>query len=499
MRGAEELMGRTARGMAWSMTATIGGRLISLLSLAVLARLLAPEDFGLLAFALVFLGYLETVGDLGTGAALVYWSDRWRDVAQLTFIANLLMGIIWVGIALVSASFVAEFFGSPEGGPVLRALAWAIPLKALGTTHDALLQRDLRFRTRLVPEVALLATKATISVVLALLGFGVWSLVWGQLAGQALSTVLLWTLLPWRPRADLPRDLIRPVFEYGRGIVSVNVIAAVVHHVDIVIVGRMFSVAILGLYQMAFKIPDIAVTLLVRITSKVLFPALARFRGVGGHFPDMYLPALRYLSLLTVPATVGLVMLAEPLVLMLFGDQWSGSAPILKVIAIYTGVKALGSYVGDLLKAMGRPGILALLGTARALVLVPALILAATQSVQAVAMTLVGVTVLSTGVNLALAGYLLQVRWNAILRALGPSLVASTPLLVALVFWNRLADGLPPVVHVGAGTLLGIAVYLLSVSLIAPEVFRRIAELAWRRARGPEAGKGPAYSSGSLR
>jgi PST family polysaccharide transporter len=481
------------------MTATIGGRLISLFSLAILARLLAPEDFGLLAFALVFLGYLETVGDLGTGAALVYWSDRWRDVAQLTFIANLLMGVVWVGVALISASFVADFFGSPEGEPVLRALAWAIPLKALGTTHDALLQRDLRFRTRLVPEVALLATKATISVVFALRGFGVWSLVWGQLAGQGLSTVLLWALLPWRPRAYLPRDLIRPVFEYGRGIVSVNVIAAVVHHVDIVIVGRMFSVAILGLYQMAFKIPDIAVTLLVRITSKVLFPALARIRGVGGHLRDMYLPALRYLSLLTVPATVGLVMLAEPLVLVLFGEQWSGSAPILKAIAVYTGVKALGSYVGDLLKAMGRPGLLALLGTVRALVLVPALILAASQGVQAVAMALVGVTVVTTGVNLALAGYLLQVRWNAILKALGPSLVASTPLLVTLLIWDRIAASFPPVVQLAAGFLLGTTVYLLSVSLAAPEVFRQVAKLARSRVRGPGAGKGPAYSSGSLR
>jgi PST family polysaccharide transporter len=350
-----------------------------------------------------------------------------------------------------------------------------------------------------VPDVALLAAKAAISVVLAVQGFGVWSLVWGHLAGQALSTVLLWALLPWRPRAYVPRDLIRPVFEYGRGIVSVNVIAAVVHHADIVIVGRMFSVAILGLYQMAYKVPDIAVTLLVRITSKVLFPALARFRGVGGHLREMYLPALRYLSLLTVPTTVGLVMLAEPLVLVLFGDQWLGSVPILKAIAIYTGVKALGSYVGDLLKAIGRPGLLALLGMVRALVLVPALILAASYSVQAVAMTLVGVTVLTTGVNLALAGHLLRVRRRAILRALGPSLVASAPLLVALNLLGRFAEGLPEGVYLVAGTLLGAVVYLLAVSLVAPEIFRRATELVRRGGRGSGAAKSPAFSSGAVR
>ena len=344
-----------------------------------------------------------------------------------------------------------------------------------------------------------MATKASISVVLALMGFGVWSLVWGQVAGQALSTALLWILVPWRPRANLPRDLIRPVFRYGRGIVSVNVIAAVVHHVDIVIVGRMFSVAVLGWYQMAYRVPDIAVTLLVRTTSKVLFPALSRLRGAGGQLREMYLPALRYLSLLTVPTTIALVMLAEPIVLVLFGDQWLGSVPILKALAIYTGLKALGSYVGDLLKAMGRPSLLALLGTARALVLVPALILAASYSALAVAITLIGVTILSTGVNLGMAGSLLRVPWSAILSALRPSLVASTPLLVFLVLWGRITERFPEGVQLVGGALLGATVYLLSVNLVAPEVFREAIGLVRRRAPGSKAGEGPALSSGVLR
>jgi O-antigen/teichoic acid export membrane protein len=459
------------------MTATLGGRFISLVSLAILARILAPEDFGLLAFALVFLGYLETVGDLGTGAALVYWSDRWRDVAQLTFVVNLLMGGLWMGIALVAAPWVSDFFGSPDGVPVVRALAWAIPLKALGTTHDALLQRDLRFRTRLVPEIALLAVKAGVSVALALKGFGVWSLVWGQVAGQAVSTGLLWALVRWRPRIYLPGDLVGPVFKYGRGIVSVNVLAAVVHHVDIVIVGRMFSLAVLGIYQMAYKVPDMAVTLVVRVTSKVLFPALSRLKGEGGELRDMYLPALRYLSLITVPATVGLVLLAEPIVRVLLGDGWLDTVPILRAIAVYAGLKALGSNVGDLLKATGRPGTLALLGIARAVVLVPALIVAGHFSALSVAFTLVGVTLISTAVNLAVAGRLLDVRWGAIGGALSPSFSASLPLVMLLLFWSRLAENLPNAVHLFGGVLVGGGVYLLTLAYLDRNLFHRALEL----------------------
>ncbi len=496
MRAGDDLAGRTARGMAWSLAATFAGRLISLASLAFLARLLAPEDFGLLAFALVFLGYLESVGDLGTGAALVYWPERWRDVAQLTFLANLVMGFVWAGVTLASAPAVAGFFGRPEGEEILRILAIVIPLKALGTTHDALLQRELRFRARMVPEVALLTLKAVVSVVLAVMGFGVWSLVWGQVAGQALGTLLLWKLEPWRPGLSLPRGMMRPVFGYGRGIVAVNVLAAVVHHVDVVIVGRMFSVAVLGLYQMAYRVPDMAVTLLVRISSKVLFPAFSRLRGEGGQLRDMYLPALGYLSLLTLPASIGLVMLAEPLVLTLFGDQWVGSVPILKAIAVYTGFRALGTYAGDLLKATGRPGVLALIAVGRAAVLVPALIVAGTHSALAVAWTLTAETILSTGVSLTVAGHLLRVSWGEILRALKPSLVASVPLFCFLLAWEGLAAGLPDPLDLAVGTLMGAGVYLLSARAVAPDLFLKAAHLVRASGRSVRVTMSPAPSPG---
>ena len=477
MSRATDLSGRTARGMAWSLTATVGGRLISLASLAVLARLLAPEDFGLLAFALVYLGYLETVGDLGTGMALVYWKDRWRDVAQLTFVANVVMGLFWMALTWVTAPFVAEFLGSPEGEPILRALAWILPLKGLATTHDALLQRRLRFRTRLVPELALMGGKAVVAVALAALGFGVWSLVWGQLVGQALWSVLLWALVDWRPEARFPRDLLGPVFRYGRGIVSVNVIAAVVHHVDILVVGRMFGAVVLGFYQIASRLPDVAVTLVVRVTSKVLFPAFSRAEG-GERLRPMYLSALRYLSLLVVPTAVGIVLLAEPLVLTAFGDQWLPSVPLVQALAAYAGIRALGSYAGDLLKATGRPGTLALLGGARAIVLVPALVVAGARSPLAVALALGAVTTVSTVVNVVVAARILEAPARALLKAMSPSVAASIPMAGVLVAWSRLAGTLPAWAELTAGTLVGGVVYLGAVRLIAPEAVERAVEMA---------------------
>lgn len=482
MRSPREISEATARGVAWSMAATVGGRVISLAALTVLARLLAPQEFGLLAFALAFLAYLETVGDLGTGAALIYWPERWRDVAQLTFIANLAMGFLWLGVTWFSAPFVADFFGSPEGEGILRALGWVLPLKALGTTHDALLQRELRFRARAIPEVALMGAKAAVAVPLAVLGLGAWSLVWGQLAGQAASTALAWLLVSWRPRRRFPRDLVRPVLGYGSGIVSVNVLAAILHHADIVVVGRMLGTVVLGFYQMAYRIPDVAITMLVRVTSKVLFPAMSRLQGAEAGLRDLYLSALRYLSLLTVPGAVGLVLLAEPLVVTLFGERWRPTIPIMQALAAYGGLRALGSYTGDVLKATGRPHLLAVLGTLRAVVLVPALVLAGTRGPATVALALVAEAALSTTVYFVVVARVAGASAASMAAALRPGVLASIPMALFLYLWSSV-EPIPAAAALGVGVLGGMVVYGAALRLAAPSVYRDATRLLLRSGR----------------
>src|SRR5687768_8838101 len=244
-----------AAGLAWTLIAMVATRLVTLAGLAILARLLAPGDFGLLAFALAYTTYLTAIGDLGTSAALIYWPSRHSDGAQLTFIVSVVTGWMWLGVTVLCAPAIAAFFDNPSGAPILIAIAWSVPLQALGSTHDALCRKSLRFRAWSGPEFALAAAKTVVSIVLALAGLGVWSLVWGHLAGHALRTVLLWKIVPWRPTLTMPWSMAGPMFRYGRSIVALNMLSALVHHSDLLIVARLLGVTALGFYQMAAKIP----------------------------------------------------------------------------------------------------------------------------------------------------------------------------------------------------------------------------------------------------
>jgi PST family polysaccharide transporter len=469
--GNPELGRRTAWALIWAVLGAGAGKLLTLASIAVLARLLAPAEFGLFAFALVYLAYLETLGDLGTGMALIYWRDRTRDVAQITFGLNLLTGVAWFLLTWLLAPAVAGFFHSPGGTPILRALGAALVLKALGNTHDALCKKELRFKARTIPEIGLAAVKAALTVALAGAGAGVWSLVWGHLAATAARTALLWRVVSWRPAWRWPTDLLQPVLTYGGWIVAVNVIAAIVHHIDYVVVGRMLGVTALGFYQMAYKVPETVVIVLVWQASMVLFPAFSQARASGRSLGDAYLTALRYFSLLVVPAAVGVFLLAEPLVVTLFGESWRASVPILRALAVYSGLRALGTHAGDVLKAQGRPRLLAGLCAVKAIVLVPALIVAARWGATAVAATTAGVAAATILLDFALVQRTAGIPLRAILGAIGTSLAPTAVLALFLTAWTHAAGGAGGPLLLAGGVVLGLAGYVLAVRLLSAGVY----------------------------
>lgn len=473
-----EALGRsTARAAGWALLATTGARVVSLLSLIVLARLLAPRDFGLLAVALVFITYVETIGDLGTGSALIYWPDRHREAADVTFATSLLSGLFWFALTWFSAPLVADFFNNPDGTPIIRALAWSFPIKYLGNAHDAFAQKELHFRKRMIAELAMALVKAGVSIGAAFAGLGAWSLVWGQLSGLAVWTLALWMLIAWRPRLHFDRRLAAEMLRYGRGIVVVNVIAALVHHADAAVVGRFVGTAALGVYQIAYKIPEMSIAILMWVVSKVAFPAFAKVHAAGGDLADAYRASLQYVTAMTVPAAVGLWLVADPLVHALFGAKWAAAVPVLRVIAVYMAIRSFGSSAGDILKATGRTKLLATLGVVRAIVLIPALVWASRFGTVGVAAAMAVVTAVSTLVNMAVAGRLLHVGPASVVGTIRSSLLAGVAMALALFALRALLDGVVAGAALALLIVTGATVYAAVLFAIDRTAVRRVIAL----------------------
>ncbi|MGA1875731.1 MAG: oligosaccharide flippase family protein, partial [bacterium] len=438
--------------------------------MAILARLLVPEDFGLMTFGLLIIAYIETVGDFGISMALIYWPSRRNEAAQVTFIMNLIMGLVWLPFSWSLAPLVGQFFQNSSAVPILRALAFHFPIKALGNTHDALLRKDLKFRERLIPDIGMAMTKALIAVILAKLGFGVFSLVWGQLLGEGICTILTWIIVDWRPGLTMPLDLVRPMIAYGRYIVGVNILAAIVHHMDFVVVGKMLGAATLGFYQIAYKLPETTIVMIIRTTGKVLFPAYSKLKQGKSELRKGFTVTLRYVSILSVPIAIGFFLFAEPLVLTVFGQTWRESIPILRALGLAACFRSLGSHAGDIYKATGRTGLMMVLGVVKAIILIPALILAGRFGPAEVASALAMVLILTCTMNIGVVCHIIGIPVLSVLDALRPSVICSTIMTVSLLIYLKIFPGtlgLPGLIG-GVGT--GMVVYLIALVFLAPDI-----------------------------
>jgi O-antigen/teichoic acid export membrane protein len=471
MTTASERESGMGAGLTWTLAAMLATRLVTLVGLAVLARLLAPDDFGLLAFALAYITYVTAIGDLGTGAALIYWPSRNGDAAQVTFVVGVVTGLLCLGGTVVLAPAIAAFFDNPTGAPVLIAIAWSVPIQAFGSTHDALCRKSLRFRAWFAPELALAAGKAIISVVLALAGLGVWSLVWGHLAGHLLRTILLWTIVPWRPALTMPWHMVGPMFRYGRSIVALNVLSVIVHHSDLLIVGRLLGVTALGFYQMAAKIPEMAITLLVRAVSQVLFPTLSRACAQGQDAVATYLTTLRGVGLVTIPVAVVLVMMAEPLVLVMFGPKWAPSVPALQALAVVACLRALGTPGGDLLKASGRPGVLVVLAATKAVLMVPALVLSARAGMTGVALAMSAVAAITATLDILVACSLTATSGGAVLGSIGPGIRTGVAVAAGVALVDIALPTASPLVFVPVALSTGVVAYACAIRIVSPRTY----------------------------
>jgi PST family polysaccharide transporter len=191
---------RAAKGMIWAYSAYLGGRLMTLLSTALLARLLLPDDFGVIGFALIVLNFIEVVRSFGINDALIYHDEALDLTADTAFWINLAVGAAQYGVLFALAPWIAQLFNSAALTDIVRVMGLAFIFEGLGQAHAAILQKDLRFRRRFLPDLISAMVKGVATVAMALGGLGVWSLALGHLVGVSVRVAALWRLSAWRPR-----------------------------------------------------------------------------------------------------------------------------------------------------------------------------------------------------------------------------------------------------------------------------------------------------------
>lgn len=483
---------RAARGAAWQGVSYVLGKLVTLLATIVLARLLTPNDFGLVALALVFVTYLEVVIDLGASQALVYL-PRERRTTDAAFTLALLWAGVLVVVAVVAAPTVAGFFEEPRVASMFRVLALALIFGAAAQVPDALLRKELRFRRRMIALVSQTFTRGLISVLLAVMGLGPWAIVWGYLGGNVVWSVIAWILSgerptprPWR----LERAVVRPLLSYGLPAAGNALLLGLIFNIDYLIVGERLGPTPLGLYTIAYRVPEMAVLQALWISSAVAFPVFSQVRGEPERLRRGYLTSVRLQATYGAAMGAGLAASAPLLVPAVFGSQWTGSIVPLQALSIYAAARALGMGPVDLCNGIGRPGLGVGLSLVRLATVVPVLLVATRWGVDGVAWAHAGAGIVLALFMQAVASRLLRIPIPRFAEALVPALVAGLATAGGVLLARLVLPG-GDLVRLAGAAVAGAGAGLAGLWLADRTFLVEVAGLLRRRTSSPSATASP--------
>ncbi len=467
-----DLAKSTIYGTLWAYISRYSGKFLNFISIVILARLLAQEDFGVAGYALVAIGFLDING-LGVGSALVYY-DEDRRRSNTGFWLAIAIGLGLFVVMWLAAPLAGLFFQDERSVPVIQALALTFPLTSLSVVPEALLFKNLAFSRRFVPDFFRGVSKGVVSIGLAWWGFGAWSLIIGQLAGTAMAVVAFWLVLPsnWRPALEFDRRMARPLLTYGSNIALVFVLGMLLLNIDYLLIGRYLGAVALGVYMLAFRIPELLIKQFYDLLGNVLFPIYTRVRDDIATLRRGFLTTMGYITMATIPMGLGLALVAKPLIITVFGEKWIEAATVVPAIAIYTTLRSIYFNSGSIYKARGRPDLLTKLHLFQLAILAPAVWAAVvyTGSIAAVGWTLVVVELVIGAGRLLLAARLVNAPYRTILLTLRPMAISGLFMAAMVAAGLQLTSRAPDLVQLMVGISVGVLAYSAAIWWLQREV-----------------------------
>lgn len=357
------LQEQAVRGVFWVALATGTTRALTFVTYLLLARILAPKEFGVFAVATIVVNALLIFNDLGLGPAIVQSPGDRDTVASTALVVIPVLGGAIAGLSALAAPATARLLGDAGAAGVVRVLSLSIFFSSLAVVPNMLLEKDLAFKRQVLPQVLPAALFAATAVLLAAAtGAGAYSLAAAEVVDSAALAVGSWIACTWRPTWRFRWATARQLLRYGKHVLGGGVILYLATNMDNAFVSRSAGQRALGIYALAYLIANLPATEIADLAGRVLFPAFVTLGGRPEELGRAYGRSLTALTLVTLPLFVILASLARPLVSAVFGRNWVGMVGPLRVLPVFGAFRVLSGVSGNLFLAANRPRYILLTG-----------------------------------------------------------------------------------------------------------------------------------------
>ena len=344
----------TTKGVFWSLIERFGTQGVQFLVMLVMARLLSPNDYGVVGMLVVFVSIAQAFVDGGFSQALIRKKDRTEVDNSTVFYFNIVVSVLIYLIFYLFAPFVSKFYNMPTLTPFMRVICLSIIINAFGVVQRALFNANIDFKAQAKASLIAIVISGFIGISLAFRGFGPWALVWQQLSNLVVNTLFLWIYSEWRPILAYSWKSFNELFSFGSKLLATSLLNAIYDNIQTIVIGKLYAAKSLGLYSRATHFADLPSQQFSSVFMRVTFPVLCKVQDDLDRLTSVYQRMLRVSAYIVFPLLIGMAAVAHPMIEVFLGKQWIECAYMLQIICFAKMWYPIHAINLDILQVSGR-------------------------------------------------------------------------------------------------------------------------------------------------
>jgi O-antigen/teichoic acid export membrane protein len=468
------------QSIKWTFVTEVAMRLLPPITTLILARLLTPEQFGIIAASMTVITLAQMFQEFGLGKTLIQKEDRLSETANIIFFSNLLLGLLFGMLLFASADYIGIYFNNEQVVSVIRTLCILVVISSFGSVHVALLQRSFNYRGIFIARFTYPIVYAGITLPLAVYGYGVWSLVYGSIIATIVQVILFWIVDPWRPSFHFKVEVAGEVFNFSKWVFLEMLLGWAIMQGDSLILGRFLGIESLGIYWTGVTLLTLIFGLVFNPVIGVIYSAFSRLQSNFDEMQKSFLNIVHTLAAISLPMGFGIFALADPLAAVIFGDKWAGIATVLMILGLKEGMANLVAVNPEMYRALGKPDLNVKQLVLTAILYIPIFIIAAPYGLIIFCIARFAVAAFSLLFHFYLAKAYLGLRFLYMGRCIKMPLAASiimTTIIYPISIVISPFEGWLGIGKLCACIVIGLVVYIGCMRLFDKNLFRDIFQL----------------------
>ena len=460
----ESLKQKTTKGLFWSSVERFSNQGMSFLFSVILARMLDPSDFGIIAMITIFFAVAQSFVDSGFSNALVRKTDRREEDLSTCFYFNIGVGIMAYIVLFLIAPLVASFYNQPILSPIIRITGLGVVLNSLCVVQQALFTIKIDFKSQAKVTLSATIISGIVGVILAYQGYGVWALVWQGVVMTLARMALLWLMSKWRPTTGFSKSSFNYLFGYGSKLLASGLLDTIYNNIYPIVIGKFYTPAQLGNYSRALSFAQLPSSNITSILQRVTFPVLSTIQDDIPRLQANYRRLLKLSAFIIFPLMIGLSVVAFPMIRLILTPKWEGCSLYLQIICFALMWYPIHAINLNLLQVKGRSDLFLRIEIIKKIVGVCIMCITIPLGITAMCIGMVASSLISLFINTYYTGKLINIGCLKQMRDLTPIFINSLIMGGIVYFSIQISDN--DILQLSLSIIVGVLSYIGGASMI---------------------------------